>query len=50
MSCCGGDERSNGKQKIALSFKLASDIETSNDLKHVLELRNLYSKVELTLR
>ena len=39
-----------GKQKIAPSFKLASDIETSTDLKHVLESRILDSKVELTLR
>ena len=38
-----------GKQKIAPLFKLASDIETSTDLKHVLESRILDSKVELTL-
>ena len=39
-----------GKQKVALSFKLASDIEPSTDLKQVLESMILYSKVELTLR
>ena len=39
-----------GKQKVTPSFKLASDIETSTDLKHVLESRILDSKVELTLR
>ena len=39
-----------GKQKVALSFKLACDIETSTDLKQVLESRILDSKVELTLR
>ena len=38
-----------GKQKVALSFKLTSDIETSTNLKHVLESRILDSKVELTL-
>ena len=37
------------KQKVSLSFKLAFDIETSTDLKHVLESRILDSKVELTL-
>ena len=39
-----------GKHKVAPSFKLVFDIETSTDLKQVLESRILDSKVELTLR
>ena len=39
-----------GKQKVALTFKLTSDIETSTDIKKVLESKILNSKVKLTLR
>ena len=39
-----------GNQKVTLSFKLTSDIETSTNLKHVLKFRILDNKVELTLR
>ena len=38
-----------GKQKVASIFKLTSDIETSTDIKKVLESTILSSKVELTL-
>ena len=36
----------NGKQKVTPSFKLASDIESSTDLKQVLESRILHSKLK----
>ena len=38
----------NGKYKVALSFKLASNIKKPTDLKHVLESRILDSDVEFT--
>ena len=38
------------KGKTSPSFKLASDIETTTDIKQVLETRILNSKVEFTLR
>ena len=38
-----------GKQKVASSFLLASDIETSTNLKKVLESKILDDKLKLTL-
>ena len=43
-------EVEKGKNKKSPSFKLLSDIETSTDLKKILEERILDSKVELSLR
>ena len=39
-----------GKHKVTPSFKLTFEIETSTDLKRVLECGILNSKVKLTLR
>ena len=43
-------EANKVKGKTSPSFKLASDIETTTDIKQVLETRILNSKVEFTLR